>query len=342
MTITRRWQSGFEAVSSAEIDGGRFSFSGSGRSGAYSNSMLVSSNQLNDRRFYKTVSDTRQIRVGFVVKCVTEFGNTSNGEVLSIKDGSTRLIEIRINRADSNAILIVASSQEDITTDTPLSVDTWMHFGIDVKVDNSAGWAKVYLNGEEILTFAGDTGNVNIDTVDFGSQTDVGGGTVAWLYDDCYIDDTTDEGSAAACPVLKFEWIYPNATGNYDQWVGSDGNNTDNYALVDERGPSTADWIEEDTVDQFDSYAMTTYAVGAGFQIDAVIPIIYAQRYGGSEEIALGTRYSGTDVIGSDQDPGFGAWSFTSERQTTKPGGGAWDQSALDAVEVVLKSRGSF
>ena len=342
MTITRRWQSGFEAVSTGEIDGGRSSVVGGGRSGTYANSMLVSSGSIGDRRFYKTVSDNRQIRAGFVVKCVAEFGDNLNGEVLAIKDGATRLIEIRINRADSNAILIVDGSQEDSTTDTPLSVDTWMHFGINVKVDNAAGWAYVYLNGAEILSFAGDTGNVNIDTVDFGSQTDVGSGTVAWLYDDCYIDDTTDEGSAAVCPLLRFHWVSPNATGNYDAWVGSDGNNTDNYALVDERGPSTADYVEEDTVDQFDSYAMTTYTLGAGEQIDAFIPMIYAQRYGAAEEIALGSRYSGTDAIGSDQDPGFGAWSHTWERQTAKPGGGAWTQAALDAIELVIKSRGSF
>ena len=336
MAITRRWQSGFEGVGQ-EHDGGIHNVAGANpKTGTYSNS--INSDNNNDF-FYKNIPNTRQIRAAHSVY-MASIGVGAEGETMTVRAGATKLVTIKIVPATDDVRLLVGGVSKDVTTNSPVSATTHLHFAVDCKIDNAAGWATVYLNGAEILSFAGDTGDSDIDNVCFGVFTDMSGGF--WRYDDCYIDDTAGEGAAAVCPLLRFFWIYPNATGNYDQWVGSDGNNTDNYALVDERPPVTADYVEEDTVDQFDSYAMTTYALGAGEQIDAVIPMAYAQRYGADEELAIGTRYDGTDVIGSDQDPGFGDWSYTSERQTAKPGGGAWTQAALDGVEVVLKSRGSF
>jgi hypothetical protein len=86
---------------------------------------------------------------------------------------------------------------------------------------------------------------------------------------------------------------------------------------------------------------MTTYTLGAGESCVALIPVAVCKHTGATEDIAIGTRYSSTDVIGSDQDPGNN-YGPNAERQTTKPGGGAWDQTAIDGVEVVVKSRGSY
>ena len=341
MTITRRWQCGFETGSADEISGGKFDIIGAPiRSGLWSNRIQPFAGNAVDRSFNKNVATTRQIRVGFAVN-MANVGTAADGEILVIYAGVTKLLEIRTVQASNDIQLIVAGSQEDVTIDSPLTVDTWFHFGMDCKIDSSTGWAYVYLNGVEILSFEGNTGNADIDNVLFGSLTDTG--TLGyWYYDDCYIDDTTGEGSAAACPLLKFEWIYPNANGNYSQWVGSDGDSVNNYQLVDERPPNTNDYVVVSGTNKFDSYGMTTFALDPGQTIEAIIPIGYLQRYGTNERVALGTRYSGIDLIGSNQDPGFGAWGYLWERQTTKPGGGAWDQTSLDGLEDLIMSTGTF
>ena len=341
MAITRLWQCGFETRSGDEYTGGYTEILSGARSGTYANKVSVSTGVAGDRYFYQDISGTKQIRTGFALYIVTDPGSV-DGQYCVLRSAGANLVEIKLEADSDDLQLMVAGVQKDITTNSPIVITTWTHLSIDCKIDGSAGWVYVYLNGVEVLSFDGNTGTDDIESVRYGSPDTQFTGAGANFFDDCYIDDTTGEGVAAVCPLLKFEWITPNATGNYDQWVGSDGNNVNNYALVDEIPPSTADYVEEDTVDEFDSYAMTTYALGAGEQIDAVIPIVYAQRYGATERLALGTRYSGADVIGSDQDPGFGAWSMVSERQTAKPGGGAWTQAALDAVEAVIKSRGSF
>lgn len=340
MAINRLWQSGFEARSADEFDGGAYDTQAIHRSGAWANRVQVANATAQWRQFYKDIPGTKQIRTGFAFYIATDPGSV-DGQYCVLRSAGANLVEIKLESDSDDLQLMVDGVQKDITIDSPIVIDTWLHIGIDCKIDGT-GWVYVYLNGVEILSFDGDTGSDDIVSVGYGSFDVQFTGAGYHYFDDCYIDDTTGEGVAAVCPLLKFEWVYPNATGNYDQWIGSDGNNVNNYLLVDERPPSTADYVEEDTVDQFDSYAMTTYALGAGEQIDAIIPIVYAQRYGANEELALGTRFGGADVIGSDQDPGFGAWSMLSERQTAKPGGGAWTQAALDAVEVVLKSRGTF
>ena len=95
-------------------------------------------------------------------------------------------------------------------------------------------------------------------------------------------------------------------------------------------------------MDQFDSYDMATYTLGEGETFISLIPSVYAQRFGAAEELAIGTRYSGTDLLGSDFDPGAGSYTLHQERQLTKPGGGAWTQAAVDDVELLIKSRGVF
>ena len=341
MAITRVWQTGAEARSYSEVTGNTavFYYSANYAKGG-TTSFMVRADVVSN--CYKTIPDTAQIRVGFHNLFKYGLGNIADGDTLIIYDGATALIEIEIDRAGSNLRLKVAGAEEDITTDSPIELLTWYHIGLDCKIDSVNGWAYVYLDGVEILSFDGDTGSVNIDKVLFGTATDASSIVLEWYYDNLYIDDTTGEASPVIVPMLNFQWIYPNGTGNYDQWIGSDGNNTNNYLLVDESPPVTTDYVEEDTADQFDSYAMTTYTLGAGETINAVIPIVFAQRYGAAEELALGTRYSGTNAIGSEQDPGSGAWTFSWERQTTKPGGGVWDQAALDGVEVVIYSTGTF
>ena len=297
------------------------------------------------RQKVATFLSTRQIRGGFAVYRGDSVA-TSDYTIFTIQDSSNNaLVQLMVDVSENELALKVTGSQADITTGNswPGDIGQWDYIGFDVYIHSSAGWVEIEKNGVSILSFSGNTGNVDIDELCYGSLNPPSGGSYhAHYYDDIYVDDTTGEGSASSPPMYKFEWIYPDATGNYDGWVGSDSNNTDNYALVDERPPVEADYVEEDTVDQFDSYTMTTYTLGAGEEITAVIPMVYAQRYGAAEDIALGTRYSGTDVIGSDQDPGAGAYTYTQERQTTKPGGGAWDQTSLTGVEVVIKSRGTF
>jgi hypothetical protein len=161
-------------------------------------------------------------------------------------------------------------------------------------------------------------------------------------YDDIFLDDLTGEAiGAKPVPRKRFSYLTPNANGTYSGWLGSDGNSADNYQLVDEVPLSTSDYVETDTVTILDGYNMTTRTMAGTEGIIALIPGVYGKRDVGNERVAIGTRISSTDLIGSDQDPS-GVTSYLWERQETKPGGGDWDQSSIDSHELLIRSGGTF
>jgi hypothetical protein len=223
------------------------------------------------------------------------------------------------------------------------NTESWKHIVIDLKINSSSGYVGVWKDGDQITnTTSINTGSGTVNNIAFGHFG--GSGDTPTYWDDIYIDDMTGETTPTIGPILRFYPLTPNGNGNYAQFDGSDGNSVDNYLLVDERPPGTSDYVQTNVVDEYDSYQLTSYTLATGETVEAIIPIIYGIRYGNSEQIALGTRYSSTDLIGSDQNlaTSYTLGTYRWERQTTKPGGGAWDQTSMDGAELVIKSRGSY
>lgn len=335
MTITRRWQSGLETGSLLELDyvtGSTYIDSTYKKTGTYSFKL----GHYDPQYGRVNVSATRQVRVG----CNFLMDTIMAGGVASINalDG-TKLVDVELNA--SGQMIIDIAGTDVAWLNNAYSNNIWYHIGIDVKIDSSAGWVYVYKDGQDVLHYTGNTGNSDVGQVRIGHVMH----NYQWnysYYDDIFVDDTTGESTTAVVPIKIFRYITP-VTGSptYAQWDGSDGNSTDNYALVDEVPPSETDYVCTNVVNELDSYQMSTFTLDTSETIKSVIPLAYVKRYGTTEQIALGTRYSSTDVIGSDQSPSS-TYSYRWERQTTKPGGGSWDQTALDGVEVVIKARGSF
>jgi len=346
MAITRRWQAGFELgdlyQEFTSISGSSsylYATTAKQKTGSYS---MVNISQ-NNHFGVKAIPATRQIRGGFWFYVSADIGSADYNTIWFRNNAGTELvaIEYRGPIGGSPLIIEVAGVNQDIEPGA-CPTATWFHIGYDIKIDASAGWVKVYKDGIEVLSFTGNTGNTDIVDLCLGSAI-YPNSIVYW--DDPYVDDTTGEAVAAIPPILRFYYVTPDEGGNYSDpggWTGSDGNPTDNFLLVDEVPPNgDTDYIIAASADLLDSYTMTTIVLGSNEVIQALIPTVSSRRAGTTEAIAIGTRYSATDLIGDDLYP-TAAYKAVSERQTTKPGGGAWDQTALDAVEVVLKSRGTY
>jgi hypothetical protein len=339
MTITRIWQSGGETGNINEFDGVNRSgalnvfeiTSTQKKTGTYSfhNSVL----SIGWAYGYVTVPVTRQVRTG-VFHRGEDSGFTTH-KIIGIFAGATELVSLKWNPIN-NLELLVAGVLKD--TANNYGSQEWKHLAIDVKIDASVGWVKVYKDGIEILSFTGNTGNTDIDHVRVGIIEWTGNDANSQWWDDMYVDDATGESSATPLSIKRFYGLKPNGAGNYTNWTPSAGAN---YTCVDEIPPSDADYVAVSGVDILDSYAMETHTLDANESIIAVIPTVRAKRENITEEIAVGTRYSSTDVVGSDQEPGI-PYAYFFDRQITKPGGGDWDQTSIDGFEAIIKSRGSY
>lgn len=335
MTITRRDECGFELGDNDEVPtiGGSATVSGTkDKSGNYSLRMSGEDYGRWD------VAATRQLRMA----AHFNHNGVSSGDphLFSLRDSSgTLIIGVRVDNGLS-AFQIFNAAGTTIASGSIgafSAVDTWTHIGFDVLVNSSTGFASVYVDGVLSATITGtNTGNSDVERVHVGGA-DSGEGWDTYLYaDDFYVDDSTGEGSAAQLDDLRFVPLTPNGNGNYSEWDGSDGNSTDNYLLVDDIPPDDdTTYITTDVDTEQDSFAMTTYSLPAGFSFQAIIPVAYARKEdaGSSAGVSVFTRYSGTDDSGSKQSLTT-SYAVVKERFTTQPGGGAWDQTSVDGLEV--------
>ncbi len=84
--------------------------------------------------------------------------------------------------------------------------------------------------------------------------------------DDLYLND--DSGSAPENTffgeAFVVEGIIPNGNGNSSQWVGSDGNSTDNYLLVDDTGNNDTDYIKSASLNDLDLHTLANLTNATG------------------------------------------------------------------------------
>lgn len=332
MAITRVFQAGLETGSIKEFTswaGGITPTVSTSYASTGTYSLICGSGSSTQKGYIiQSIPATRQLRLG----CYETGWSSSTRHMLSIRHAAGALVELQVHN-DGHLDLYVGGLQDSIST----FFSAMKHIGIDMKVHSSAGWVNVYLDGILQLSFAGNTGD--LDAVSFWlGKAGPSSHNFTSYWDDVYVDDTTGESGPVPVPFRKFYYIVPNGVGNYTQWTPSAGNNWD---CVEEIPPSEAEYVDAIVPDKIDSYAMSTFTLAANEVIEAMTPIAYVKRDGATEEIALGTRLSSTDLVGSDQIP-VASYDYLLERQVAKPGGGDWDQSALDAVEALIKSRGTY
>lgn len=110
---------------------------------------------------------------------------------------------------------------------------------VHLKIDDSSGVFQLKVDGDVMLTYSGDTKPGEDTTVDnlyyqFGNYWGV-------YLDDLAMNDTTGDHDNSWCGDGVVSAIVPSADGNESPtWTGSDENQTDNWALVDDF-PSNGD-----------------------------------------------------------------------------------------------------
>lgn len=342
MTITRLWQAGLESDGTNSHLGEFSSVSSSvnvttsstyAKSGTYSLRFPVG----ND--YATQLIGSSQARTGFHVRGLELITDLLPAYIVAFRT-TANLVGIRVKNSTTLALWVGATEQDTYAFATPTS--DFNHFGLDVKVDATAGWAVAYIDGVEVMRFEGNTGSDAITSVRYGDAIN---GFKAYTYcDDLLIDDTTGETAAAPVPDRRFEPLTPNGNGTYSEGTGSDGNSTDNYLLVDDRPHnSDTDYIELDTADERELYTVTTTSPPAGFIFAALIPFAYAKKTDGAvaTQLAPLLRLGSVDLEGTAQNLST-SYAMVWERFAAKPGGGAWTQTDIDAVEVGYQGEGTF
>lgn len=226
-----------------------------------------------------------------------------------------------------------AGTRLALATTQSVPINTWFYIELRGTIADAGGRGIVRVNGVTVIDFTGDTRNggtsTNIDSIRVG----VFNQNNTFRVDDLYVCDALGSSANDFLGDCRVQTLYPNGNGVSSQWVGSDGNSTDNYLLVDEAGaPSAVDYVGSATVGNRDSY---TFGDLTGTPtVHAVKVSAHANNSdAGTGSVQLATRSAAANYDSSAKTL-VSAVGVVSDLRVTDPAtSAAWTATAVNAAE---------
>jgi hypothetical protein len=205
-------------------------------------------------------------------------------------------------------------------------------YGLEVWVEFSAtvGKVKVWVNGSSVpeITLTGlNIGAQGADNLYYRSGK---------ICDLVVYDDQGGVNDTAPLGDLRVDVIVPDDNGNSSQWVNEGADSVDNYQSVDDVPYDTNTYVESSTVGDKDTYHMGDVPISSGAILAVQGRLMAKKMDAGTREIAAVYRLSTTEVDGATKTLGSD-WLSYPDLQETKPGGGAWTISDVNAMEFGQK-----
>jgi hypothetical protein len=177
----------------------------------------------------------------------------------------------------------------------PLQTNTWYLLEVYCKIDDSVGVITVRLDGTQVATYSGDT---KPSTYTGCGRARIKAGTLQSLWwDDVALNDTSGVADNSWCGEGHVIRLLPNGEGYLNQWMGSDGNKVNNYALVNELvSDEDVTYVESGTPGERDFHAVA--APPAGIDIQRVWVEARARDTAvGGPQIKLGLYKGGSSAL---------------------------------------------
>lgn len=241
---------------------------------------------------------------------------------------------------NSHRLLLEGYGITTVTSTFTLNTGQWYLFETYYKLaDAPNGRAIIKVDGTTIIDFTGDTkygsetGFTQVHFTSYGGicLDDLGANDTAGGVDDSWLGD----GS-----IVK---VVPDGNGAHNNWHGSDGNDVNNFELVDDfpnDGDTTYVYHDSTASGTQDQYAMSDYS-GTGKTISRIYAEGRAKLSAASaNQVKIGLLPSGgTDQMSSGISLGSGAYKriVGNEYLVNPVDSGAWEEADIDALEGVIE-----
>lgn len=221
-------------------------------------------------------------------------GTAQNIELLDA--GSTQ-IGARLN--SDGTFSVVRGGTVLGTTSFSILANTYYFLELKVVIHPSSGSFDLRINGVSRVSASG----VNTRSTSNSTANQIklaGSNAVTNDFDDTYILDGTGSANNDFIGDVRIQALLPSGNGNYSQFVGSDGNSTNNYLLVSETTPDDdTSYVESSSVGDKDTYAFSNLSGSPG-TVFAIQTVICGRKTdAGSRSIARVIRSGSTDEDGA-------------------------------------------
>ena len=215
---------------------------------------------------------------------------------------------------------------------------TWRYVEIKLFAHNTTGTCQVKIDRELIVDFTGDTLGTAGRIAGFYLGTKESSANPYYV-DDLYILNTAGSANNDFLGPIKIETLYPNGNGTTNNFTGSDADSTDNYLLVDDDPPDTADYVETLTVSDLDLYnytPLTTTNIEAvvGIRVESYIKLAESGLKGFKHSILSNTiPLDSAEMFHTNEDHKL----FSTIHEQNPDGPATWTVSAVNLAEFGLK-----
>jgi hypothetical protein len=289
------------------------------------------------RNISRFITPSAQVTVGYAMTnngghstSIGLYGdNSATIHIGLFHNPSTYLLELR-----RGANAQVGGGTLLATGTTQLYPNTWNYIEIQTTIADAGGVVTVRINGNTVpeISFTGDTRNAgtstNIDFVQFNSSGFDGlGGTGNGYLDDVYILNSTGTTNNTFLGDVRVYSLAPSGNGTDSGLTGSDGNQVNNYLLVNSLPYQTTTYNGSLVTGTRDTYQMsdlagtvsTVYGVQNNIvasKSDANTSLVKnALRLNGNlyygSQVALNTNYQNYNAL-YDLNPDSGTpWTVT-------------------------------
>ncbi len=247
-------------------------------------------------------------------------------------NGSREHITVQVRPSD---MLVFRGGTQVASFAHSIAVGTWYFIEIKVVLSDTAGSVEARIDGASIGTFSGDTRNAGtnptLDAVDvYNYQVNT---NYTWVdFDDIYIVNGAGTVDNDFLGDHRVDLALPNGNGARSGLVGSDGDQLDNYLLVDENPPATADYVGSATDGAGDTYAFGN--APAGRAIAGVQTVMYAAKTDtGAKSMRQLARIGGVDYPGDAKVLSTGYQAYLRTMGVSPASGADWTEAEFNGAE---------
>lgn len=279
---------------------------------------------------YKTFPATAKVIMGFGVY------TNSSPRVTFYADGGT-VAHLDMGRSADGRFEILRGGTSIAIGGPSWLVDTWYYIEMSATISDTVGEVHVRFNGNPVddLSFIGDTKNAGTASlIDRLRLYHTGGLSAVTYFSDIYINNGDGTSNNDFLGDIIVKTLRPNGNGTYSDFIGSDGNQIDNFSLVNEATRVASSYVGSNVIGSKDSYQMENLPVGAASVFALQVNAYMLKNDVNFAEARFLLRSAGVDSFGTNHNLTTSAVSFNQLYNTNPVAGTAWTPTTVNDLEI--------